>query len=36
MEAVSGRRTAGLELDRSRTGRLHKPSLAPFGVDVRP
>ena len=27
---------AGLELDRSRTGRLHKPSLAPFGVDVRP
>jgi hypothetical protein len=27
---------AGLELDRSRTGRIHKPSLAPFGVDVRP
>jgi hypothetical protein len=27
---------AGLELDRTRTGRLHKNSLRPFGIDVRP
>ena len=27
---------AGLELDRSRTGRLHKNSLRPFGIDTRP
>jgi hypothetical protein len=26
----------GLELDKSRTGRLHKPSLRAFGVDARP
>ena len=35
MEAVSRRRTRGLELDRGRTGRIHKPSLAPFGVDIQ-
>jgi hypothetical protein len=33
---VQGVGPAGLELDRSRTGRLHKPSLRPFGIDVRP
>ena len=27
---------AGLELDRTRTRRLHKPSLRPFGIDVSP
>ena len=27
---------AGLELDKSRTGRLHKPSLRPFGIEIRP
>ena len=27
---------AGLELDKSRTGRLHKNSLRPFGIDTRP
>lgn len=27
---------AGLELDRTRTGRLFKPSLRPFGIDVTP
>ena len=33
---VQGVGPAGLELDRSRTGRLHKPSLKPFGIDTRP
>jgi hypothetical protein len=33
---VQGVGPAGLELDRSRTGRLHKPSLNPFGVDTAP
>jgi hypothetical protein len=27
---------AGLEVDRSRTGRLHKPSLRMFGIDATP
>lgn len=33
---VQGVGPPGLEVDRTRTGRLHKPSLRPFGVDVRP
>jgi hypothetical protein len=33
---VQGVGPGGIELDRSRTGRIHKPSLRPFGINTKP